>query len=366
MKPGVYLMQGNEACAEGAIAAGCRFYAGYPITPSSEIMERMAARMREAGGIFLQMEDEIASITAVIGASWAGVKAMTATSGPGFSLMQESIGYAAATETPIVVVDVQRSGPSTGQATMVAQGDVMQSRFGSHGDYEVVALSPSSAQEMFDLTVEAFNLSERFRVPSIILADAEVGRLREVVVIPETVEVYTRRFATRDDRKFFGGPGIAPMPRFGDGLFVSVTGSAHREDGIRDYSPEVHSRIVSHLCSKLDQSAVRHEKMFVEDAEILVVAYGITARSALSAVRRLRNEGLHVGFFRPITLWPSPELELKRLAERIDKIVLVEMSIRGYSMEVERIVRKDVARLAKIGGVAPTSREVCEFVRRCV
>ena len=225
---GAYYLSGNEAAAEGALAAGCRFYAGYPITPSSELMERMSVRMGEVGGVFIQMEDEIASISAVIGAAWAGAKAMTATSGPGFSLMQEAMGYAAFTETPCVVIDVQRAGPCTGQATRVGAGDIMQAHWGSHGDYQIVALSPWSVQEMYTLTVRAFNLSERYRVPAVVLAEEAVGHLRETIRVAGRIEVWDRKkekggspFGTEEEDL------VPPMPAFGEGERLAVTGSTH-------------------------------------------------------------------------------------------------------------------------------------------
>ena len=250
---GVYYLSGNEAAAEGAIAAGCRFYAGYPITPSSEIMERMPLRLREAGGVFIQMEDEIASISAVIGASWAGAKAMTATSGPGFSLMQESIGYAAFTETPCVIVDVQRAGPCTGQATKVGSGDIMQAKWGSHGDYQVIALSPWSVQEMYDLTLRAFNLSERYRVPAMVLSEETVGHLRENISIPARIEVWDRKkgkgeapFGTKEE------DGVPPMPAFGEGERLAITGSTHDAYGFRKTDePEVHAELVERINRKI-------------------------------------------------------------------------------------------------------------------
>lgn len=355
-------MQGNEACVEGAIAAGCRFFAGYPITPSTEIAEGMSRKMPKAGGIFIQMEDEISSIFACIGSSWAGTKVMTATSGPGFSLMQEGIGYAAMTETPLVIVNIQRSGPSTGQATLVGQGDIMQARFGSHGDYEIIALSPNSVQEMYDLIIEAFNLAEKFRVPVIMLADAEVGHMREQLIMHKA-KTLSRIFANAKDKRFFGGPGIAHMPRLGDGFFSVITGSAHREDGIRDYTPEVHRRIVEHLCSKVDGINSFEEK-FIDDCNILLVAYGATSRPALESVIRLRREGIKIGLFRPITIWPSPQKRLAELSKKVDKIIVAEMSLRGYAGEIERITKKDVAHFSKIGGEIPTSTEICNFVKR--
>ncbi|MCJ7746164.1 MAG: 2-oxoacid:acceptor oxidoreductase subunit alpha, partial [Desulfobacterales bacterium] len=250
---GLHYLSGNEAATEGAIAAGCRFYAGYPITPSSELMERISVRLRDVGGVFIQMEDEIASISAVIGASWAGAKAMTATSGPGFSLMQESIGYAAFTETPCVVIDVQRAGPCTGQATRVGSGDIMQAKWGSHGDYQVIALSPWSVQEMYDLTLRAFNLSERYRVPTMVMADEAVGHLRETINIPEKVEVWNRKkkrgaspFGTEEE------DGVPPMPAFGEGEKLSVTGSTHDAFGFRKTDdPKAHAALVERINQKI-------------------------------------------------------------------------------------------------------------------
>src|SRR5512136_197744 len=293
---GRYYLSGNEAAAEGAVAAGCRFYAGYPITPSSEIMERMAVRLREVGGIFIQMEDEIASISAVIGASWAGAKAMTATSGPGFSLMQESIGYAAFTETPCVIVDVQRAGPCTGQATKVGSGDIMQARWGSHGDYPVIALSPWSVQEMYDLTIRAFNLSERYRVPTFVMAEEATGHLRETVRTRTQVEVWNRKkrkgaapFGTDEEDR------VPPMPAFGEGERLAVTGSTHDAFGFRKTDDgEVHARLVERINEKIRKnrkSIIATEDYFLEDSDEAVIAYGFTARTSLYVVKRLRKEG---------------------------------------------------------------------------
>ncbi len=270
---GMHYLSGNEAAAEGALAAGCRFYGGYPITPSSELMERMAVRLKEVGGVFIQMEDEIASISAVIGASWAGAKAMTATAGPGFSLMQEAIGYAAFTETPCVIIDVQRAGPCTGQATKVGSGDIMQAKWGSHGDYQVIALSPWSVQEMYDLTLRAFNLSERYRVPTFVMAEEATGHLRETVRIGAQVEVWDRK-------KKKGGPpfgteeedGVPPMPAFGEGERLAVTGSTHDAYGFRKTDdPEAHAVWLSGSIRKIlknRQNIVETESYFIEDSEI--------------------------------------------------------------------------------------------------
>ena len=281
---------GNDAAAEGAIAAGCRFYAGYPITPSSEIMERMAERLPEIGGVFVQMEDEIASISAILGASWAGAKAMTATSGPGFSLMMEGIGYGVFTETPCVIVDVQRAGPCTGQATRVGGGDVMQVKWGSHGDVEIVALSPWSVQEMYDLTIRAFNLAETLRVPTFLMADEAVGHLHESAEFHD-------RFAVANRVRKGGAPpfgtdapdGVPPMPCFGDGENLLVTGSTHDARGYRKVEdPGVHATLVDRLRNKIlarRDEIVEVEEHELADADLAVVAYGFTARSAMSAVR---------------------------------------------------------------------------------
>ena len=377
LAPRTVLLQGDEAIAEGAIAAGCRFYAGYPITPATEIAETMARLLPQHGGKFIQTEDEIAAIGAAIGASWSGAKSMTATSGPGFSLMQENIGYAAMTETPCVIVDVQRSGPSTGQATRPAQGDAMQARFGSHGDYEIIALSPNSAQECFDLTIRAFNLSEKYRVPVILLADGETGHIRESMRIPKEIEILNRRAPEEGDSKFFGMPEgmtakriTAPMPSFGTGHFVHVTGSTHKEDGMRDVTTkEVHERMVEWFCDKINKNAddiVSFEEKFTDGAEILVISYGATSRPALGAVQDARKAGIKVGFFRPVTIWPSPEKRLREIIakEKIKKIIVAEMALRGYFPEVERIAagRCELIHNSKIGGEIHTSKEILDAI----
>src|SRR5512139_2406969 len=292
---GMHYFSGNDAAAEGALAAGCRFYGGYPITPSSEIMERMALRLRELRGVFIQMEDEIASLSAVLGASWAGAKAMTATSGPGFSLMQEAIGYGAFTETPCVIVDVQRAGPCTGQATRVGSGDIMQAKWGSHGDYQVIALSPWSVQEMYDLTLRAFNLSERYRVPTFVLAEEATGHLRETIRVQSRVEVWDRKkkkggtpFGTDD------ADGVPPMPAFGEGERLAVTGSTHDALGFRKTDDsDVHARLINRINEKILKNRnqmVETQDYFLEDSEIALIAYGFTARTSLYVVNRLRKE----------------------------------------------------------------------------
>ena len=355
LNKGRHYFSGNEAAAEGAIAAGCRFYAGYPITPSSELMERMAVRLKEIGGVFIQMEDEIASISAVIGASWAGAKAMTATSGPGFSLMQEAIGYAAFTETPCVIVDVQRAGPCTGQATRVGSGDIMQAKWGSHGDYQVIALSPWSVQEMYDLTVRAFNLSERYRVPTMILADEAIGHLRETIDLPDRVEIWERKKRKGDPP--FGTDeedGVPPMPAFGEGERIAVTGSTHDPYGFRKTDdPEVHAKLVGRINDKILKNRdkiAETETYFLEDSEIALIGYGFTARTSLFVAKQLRKEGLEVGLLRLKTLWPFPEKAVREMGKKVKAIVVPEMNQGQVAGEVRKYCSCEVVSLGQTNG----------------
>jgi len=371
---GTFFMQGDEACAEGAIVAGCRLFAGYPITPSTEIAERLALRLPQVGGAFVQMEDELSSIALIIGASYAGVKAMTATSGPGFSLMMENIGLAVMTEAPIVIVNVMRGGPSTGQPTRAAQGDIMQAKWGSHGDYEIIALSPSSVQEMFDLTVEAFNLAEKFRVPTIILADEIIGHMREKVIIkhPSEVRILNRKKppATIKDKYLPFMPDedlVPPMACFGEGFKVHVTGLTHDFSGFPStVDPIVHSNLVKRLCDKIrlniDKITMFEEK-FVEDAEIIIVSYGAPARSALKAVKICRERGLKVGLCRLITIWPFPRHLFIKYSKYVKAFIVVEMNYGQLLREVERSVgMKPVFLFPKMGGDLHTPDEIVEFV----
>lgn len=358
IKPGVYFWQGNEACAEAAIVAGCRFFAGYPITPATEIAEHLARRLPQVGGIAIQMEDEIASIGAVIGASWAGAKAMTATSGPGFSLMQESIGYAFMTETPCVIVDVQRAGPSTGQATKCAQGDVMQSRWGTHGDYSAIVLSPNSVQETFTLTIRAFNLAEKYRTPVILLSDEVIAHMREKVVVPpiETLEIVNRRKPKPGDKAFFGLEEVPPMPAVGEGFNVAVTGSTHDEYGVRfTADPLVHRRLVERLNGKIQSHAdeiVDVECFDIEECDIGVVAFGCASRAVYDVIEEAKAKGIIVGYVRLKTLWPFPDEIVRRLAETAGKIIVPEMNLRQVYYEVKRAAEgmAKVVPLNKIGG----------------
>lgn len=356
-----YYWQGSIACAEGALTAGCRFYAGYPITPASEIMEHMARRLPQEAGVFIQMEDEIGALSAVIGASWAGAKAMTATSGPGFSLMQENVGLAIMHEVPLVLVNVQRAGPSTGQATKCAQGDVMQARWGTHGDHEVIALSPNSVQEMFDLTVKAFNLAEKYRVPVILLSDATIAHMRENIQVPslESIEIMERLKPSSGDRKFFGGLGdayVPPMPRVGDGFNILATGSTHDEYGIRrTVSASTHKKLVTRLANKIKRNAdkiVDAETCNIEDCDVGVVSFGVTSRSVYEVAKLAEKKGLSIGFVRPRVLWPFPEEDVAALAEAARYIIVPEMNLGQIVYEVERIAkgRCKIVPLNKIGG----------------
>jgi len=366
---GTYYLSGNEASAEGAIAAGCRFYAGYPITPSSEIMERMATRLKEVGGVFIQMEDEIASISAVVGASWAGAKAMTATSGPGFSLMQESIGYAAFTETPCVIIDVQRAGPCTGQATRVGSGDIMQAKWGSHGDYQVIALSPWSVQEMYDLTLYAFNLSERFRVPTLVMAEEAVGHLRENLFIRARVEVWDRK------KKKGGSPfgteeedGVPPMPAFGEGERLAVTGSTHDAFGFRKTDdPEAHAKLVGRINEKILKNRNRMigtEDYFLEDSEIMIIAYGFTARTSLYAVDQLKKEGMKVGMLRIKTLWPFPDEAVTEAGKRVKKVIVPEMNLGQVAGEVKKFCPCEVIQINQTDGEIIRPETIIEMLKK--
>ncbi|MEM2916944.1 MAG: 2-oxoacid:acceptor oxidoreductase subunit alpha [Candidatus Bathyarchaeia archaeon] len=358
VSPGKYFWQGSEACVEGAIVAGCRFYAGYPITPASEIFEHMAYRLPQFGGVTIQMEDEIASLGAVIGASWTGAKAMTATSGPGFSLMQENIGYAFMTETPCVVVNVQRAGPSTGQATKCGQGDVMQSRWGTHSDYASVVLSPNSVQEMFDLTVKAFNLAEKYRTPVVLLADEIIAHMREQIIIPpmEQIEILNRKKPKLGDKAFFGGEEIPPMPPVGEGFNVVVTGSTHDEYGIRfTADPHVHRRLVERLVGKIQNNAnqiVDYEAYNIENCEVGIISYGCTSRAIYEVVEAAKEKEINVGFIRLKTLWPFPENAVGALAKHAKTIIVPEMNLKQIFYEVQRAANgmAKVVGLNKIGG----------------
>ena len=340
------LMQGNEAIAEGAIAAGVTFFAGYPITPSTEIAEQMAALLPKIGGTFLQMEDEIGAMGAILGASLAGAKVMDATSGPGFSLKQELIGYAACAEIPCVLVNVQRVGPSTGQPTAPAQGDVMQTRWGTHGDHPIIVLSPWSVREAFDMTVTAVNYAERFRSPVILLTDEIVGHLRENVTLPapEELSIYPRRLpkTTRAEgyQPYAVGEDLVPdVARFGDGFRIHVTGLLHDETGFPSGSPLVTEQLLRRLHEKIDRvgaEIIHTEEAFMEDADCAVVSYGGTARTAYEAVRTARADGIRVGFLRLQTIWPFADAAIGRLAARVQRILVAELNYGQLTHEITR------------------------------
>ena len=367
-----FFIQGNEACARGAIEAGCRFFAGYPITPSTEIAEDMALFLPKNGGSFIQMEDEIAALGAVIGAVWGGQKGMTATSGPGFSLMQEHIGFAVMTETPLVIVNMQRGSPSTGQPTMASQSDMMQAKWGSHGDYEIIALSPSSVQECFDFTVEAFNLAEKYRVPVMVMSDEIVGHMREKITIPEEVEITYRQMPEEGPETFlpFKAPsdGTSPMPAFGDGYKMHITGLTHDEKGYPDASnPESHSKLVNRLCNKIRKHTdeiTRIKEEFTEDAEIIVLSYGAPARSALTAVKNARKQEVKAGFIKLETVWPFPKKLIKDAVVNAQKVMVVEMNLGQIFYEVERVFPdKEVELLPKIGGEMHIPTEIMDKIK---
>ena len=357
------LMQGNEACVEGALAAGMRLYAGYPITPSTEIAELCALRLPQEGGKFIQMEDEIASIACAIGASVAGVKAMTATSGPGFSLKQENLGYACLAEIPLVVVDVQRTGPSTGMPTSPAQGDVMMARWGTHGDHPVVALCPSSVKETYELAIRSFNLSEKYRTPVILLMDEIIGHLREGVEIPapEDIDIIDRPTVRFPDHKRLPyhlkeGQMVPKMAPFGSGQRYNITGLIHDETGFPTNSHEEADKLMQRLMHKISDNyddIVRCEERELEDADTAILCYGGTMRAALSAVETARAKGMKVGILRPITIWPFPERELLALSKRVRRILVAEHNYGQIVLEAERIV-KDNCKLDFLGRVNGT------------
>lgn len=340
-------MQGNEACAEGALAAGLRFYAGYPITPSTEIAEILSWRLPQVGGKFIQMEDELGSLAAVLGASIGGLKSTTATSGPGFSLMQENIGFAAAAEIPCVIVNVQRAGPSTGQPTSPAQGDVMQARWGTHGDHPIIALAPSSVRETFDLTIRAFNLSEKYRTPVILLMDEVVAHMRESIILPQPgeIEVVERPSPTIDPSAYLAFDNsidVPPLASFGEGYRYHITGLFHDEAGFPTQRLDEINPWFERLFHKIERNRadiIRVQEELTSDADIVLVSYGASARSARHAMRIAREQGQQVGLLKLLTLWPFPEESVDRLAGRVKKFIVPEMNRGQIVLEVERVVR---------------------------
>jgi len=346
----VKLLQGNEACAEAALAAGCRFFAGYPISPSSEIAELLSVRLPRVGGRFIQMEDEIAAMGAILGAAMTGVKVLTATSGPGYSLKQENIGYAAMAEIPCVIVNIMRGGPSTGLPTQPAQADVMQARWGTHGDHPAVALTPASVREVYDETVRAFNIAERFRVPVTLLIDEIIAHMRERVVVPDPSELtlWERPRPSGPPEQYlpFGDTpsGVPPMADFGSGYRYHVTGLYHDARGLPNDHPEVVDALQRRLMRKVELGLPDIQKyeqvsLALDDATLGIIAYGSSARSAKAAIRLARARGIPVGLLRPVTLWPFPEGPVADLAKQVRHLIVVEMNLGQIALEVERVTR---------------------------
>ena len=370
----VRVIHGNEACVEGAVYAGCGFFAGYPITPASEVAEIMAQRLPENGGVFMQMEDELASINAVIGASWGGKKTMTATSGPGFSLKQEGIGYAVTTETPCVVLNVMRGGPSTGQPTLASQQDVYQAKYGSHGDYELIVLTPSSAQEAFDLTVRAFNLSEKYLVPVIILSDEIVGHTRERVVLSTSMPVENRRKPEPGQqycpfRGELSNGGLPYRADFGEGHAILVDGQLHNEMGNRiGHLPDRSAALVDRLCRKITDNVddiQDFEARWVEDADVVVFSYGSACRPGLRAVKMAREKGIKAGWIKLRTLFPFPEEYLRSIAGE-KTFIVPELNMGKICKELEHSILRKVISMPKVGGELHLPREILQKIEEVV
>ena len=378
---GEHFLLGDYAAAEGAIMAGCRFFAGYPITPATEVAERMSTRLPQVGGIYIQMEDELASMNAILGASWSGAKSMTSTSGPGFSLMMENLGLGIMLETPCVLVNVQRGGPSTGLPTLVGQQDMMQARWGSHGDYEIIALAPNSPQELFDLTIRAFNLAEKFRTPVLIMTDAEVGHMTERVVIPppEEIELVQRpqvrkgdvepdQFRIYCDPKSDDDGDVSPMAIAGEGFRFHVTGLTHDERGYPAMNAEASEWNIKRLVKKIRlhrDEIIQVEERHLEDAEIIVVSYGISARTSLWPIEQAQKDGIRIGYLRLITVWPFPEEQIRTLAKKIRAFVVPEINDGQILREVERCAagQAQVIGVNRLGGDILEPQKVLSALR---
>ncbi len=378
---GEHFLLGDYAAAEGAIMAGCRFFAGYPITPATEVAERMSTRLPQVGGIYIQMEDELASMNAILGASWSGAKSMTSTSGPGFSLMMENLGLGIMLETPCVLVNVQRGGPSTGLPTLVGQQDMMQARWGSHGDYEIIALSPNSPQELFDLTIRAFNLAEKFRTPVLVMTDAEVGHMTERVIIPppEEIELVQRPLVRKGDVEpdhfriyrdsESGDDGhVAPMAIAGEGFRFHITGLTHDERGYPAMNAEASEWNIKRLVNKIRlhrDEIIQVEERHLEDAEIVVVSYGISARTSLWPIEQARKEGIRIGYLRLITVWPFPVEQIRALAKKIRAFVVPEINEGQILREVERCAagQAHVIGVNRLGGDILEPQQVLSALR---
>ena len=383
MLTGEHFMLGDHAAAEGAILAGCRFFAGYPITPATEIAERMSVRLPQVGGVYIQMEDELASMSTILGASWAGAKAMTATSGPGFSLMMENLGLGIMLETPCVLINVQRGGPSTGLPTLVGQQDMMQARWGSHGDYEIIALSPASPQELFDLTIRAFNLAEKYRTPVLVMSDAEVGHMTERVVIPplEEIEIINRPQVRKGDvepdlfRIYRGMSSgnengyVSPMTAAGEGYRIHVTGLTHDERGYPAMNAEAQEKNLRRLVNKIRNhrnDIIQLEERYLDDAEVVVVSYGISARTSLWPIEQARKEGIRVGYARLITVWPFPDERIRQLAKGARAFVVPEINMGQIVREVERCAggQAQVFSVCRPGGDILEAHRVLSLIRQ--
>lgn len=366
-------IHGDTAIAYGAILAGCRFFGGYPITPASEIAERMAEFLPKLGGKYIQMEDELGSIASVIGASWTGAKSMTATSGPGFSLMQENIGFAHMSETPLVLANVQRSGPSTGQPTLGAQGDVMQTRYGTHGDFAAITLSPNNIQETLEYTIKAFNLSEKYRAPVFLMICADLGHMREMVRIPEDIEIFDRKKPKVPPKEYipfgkglYGKEKVPEFGVFGEGYHTYVTGLTHDEYGFPATDDQKdHERLIKRQVEKIQddrEELTDVEKRNLDDAEVAIVSYGITSRSAIGAMKRGRERGMKIGYLRLKTLWPFPIKEIERLSKKVDKIVVAEMNLGQMYHKVNEYADCEVVLASKIGGEIHSPEEILKEV----
>lgn len=379
---GEHFLMGDHAAAEGAILAGCRFFAGYPITPATEIAEQMSTRLPQVGGTYIQMEDELASMNAILGAAWGGAKSMTATSGPGFSLMMENFGLGIMLETPCVLINVQRGGPSTGLPTLVGQQDMMQARWGSHGDYETIALSPSSPQELFDLTIRAFNLAEKYRTPVLVMTDAEVGHMTEKVVIPppEAVEIVNRPLVRKGDvspdhfriyRDMGAKDAVSPMAIAGEGYRIHVTGLTHDERGYPAMNASAQDWNIRRIMDKIRRhrdDIISVEAHNLEDADVVVVAYGISARTSLWPIEMARKEGLRVGMLRLVTVWPFPDDYIRKLAKQVRAFVVPEINMGQIVLEVERCAagRARVFGINRPGGEILEPDQVLGGIRRAV
>jgi 2-oxoglutarate ferredoxin oxidoreductase subunit alpha len=374
---GVHFIDGDHACCEGCLAAGARFASGYPITPSTEVVERFAQRIPTVGGVFIQMEDELAASITMQGAVWAGAKAFTVTSGPGFSLMMEHIGYAAMTETPCVFFDVQRGGPSTGLPTLPAQADMMQARWGSHGDYMIIALCPNSPQECFDLTIKAFNFSEKYRIPVMVMLDEVVGHMTEKVIIPapDKIDIEPRRLTKQAPGQFklYGTNGdmVPDMVHAGEGYKFHVTGLTHDERGYPNMTPPIQDTLVRRLKDKVTRACddvVLFEEQDTEGADVVVVSYGITSRVAQRSVDLARAKGLKVGKFRLITAWPFPEKQIRALAEKVKAFIVPELNLGQMVYEVERCAsgKAKTVHVSHAGGSVHNPEQILKAIEEAI